>query len=71
MQPSDLIPTTEAARILGISPRRVRVLCAEGRLVAIRFGSTYAVTRASVEGFERAKPHGLTKPRRSIKQPRG
>jgi len=36
---ADLITTEEAAKILGVIPRRVRVLIASGRLPAQTFGA--------------------------------
>lgn len=62
----DLISVEEAARILGVSGRRVRVLIKEGRLLAWRVGRrTYAVARAEAELFgETPRPTG--RPRISV-----
>jgi len=45
------ISTAEAAKRLGISPQRVRVLINQGRLVAIKIGRTHVVELASVTAY--------------------
>jgi excisionase family DNA binding protein len=45
------LTTAQAAKILGLKPRRVRVFCATGRLKARRHGSEWAITAESVEAF--------------------
>ena len=52
-----LISTTEAAKRLGISPHRVRVLISQGRLAARKIGRTHVVELESVEGFK-PRPEG-------------
>lgn len=41
--------TTEAAAVLGVKPRRVRLLITEGTLRARRVGRTYDIHPQSVE----------------------
>ncbi len=48
------LTTVEAAAELGISDRRVRVLCAEGRLGA-KFGRNYLITPQQVAKFKRTE----------------
>ncbi len=45
---ADVIGTAEAADLLGVTPRRVKALCAAGLLDCKRIGATWAVSRASV-----------------------
>ena len=47
-----LLSTTQAALALGISERRVRALCAQGRL-GQRVGRTYAIAAADLARFRR------------------
>lgn len=50
----DPITTDEAARIIGVSPVRVRQLCAAGRLPgSIPFGRSWIIPRASAIAFKR------------------
>lgn len=52
----DLITTADAAKILGVIPRRVQAFVAEGRLVPVRsVGRAFLFRRADVEGFQRLK----------------
>lgn len=51
------ISTAEAAQLLGVTPQRVRVLIAEGRLAAQKIGRDHAVELASVAAF-RPRPEG-------------
>lgn len=46
-----VISVEAAAELLGVSPRRVRVLCEAGRLVARRLGREWAVWEPSVRAF--------------------
>ncbi len=54
------ISTKDAAKLLGVSGQRVRDLIKAGRLEAFKVGRDWAVSRKSVEEFERAKPWELT-----------
>jgi excisionase family DNA binding protein len=55
-----LLSTPEAGRRLGLSPRRVRALAAEGHLKGERFGRTWRFPTASVEQLRKERecqPH--------------
>ena len=52
----DLVSTSQAAEILGISPRRVQTLVNEQRLVAMRVGRANLIVRASLVAFQRHQP---------------
>lgn len=54
------LSTAEAAKLLDVSPQRVRDLIKAARLEAFKIGRDWAVSRKSVEEFERAKPWELT-----------
>ena len=45
------LTTAEAAQRLGLSERRVRVLCEEGRL-GVRIGRNWAITEAQLTKFD-------------------
>jgi len=47
----DPISTAEAARILGVSPSRVRQFIAEGRLSATKIGRDQLLEKEEVIGF--------------------
>lgn len=66
----DLISVEEAARILGVTGRRVRVLITEGRLPAWRVGRRmYVVDRNEAEQFgETPRPTGRPRTSRSAGQ---
>ena len=54
---SDYIDVPVAARVLGVSGIRVRELCQDGRFRgAFKFGGTWIIPRAAVEGHERLPP---------------
>jgi excisionase family DNA binding protein len=59
-QQKPYLSTAEAAKLLDVSPQRVRDLIKAGRLEAFKVGRDWAVSRKSVEEFERAKPWELT-----------
>jgi excisionase family DNA binding protein len=61
---SELVGTTEAATLLGISPNRVRQLIAKGQLPAIRVGRTFVIRRAEVKRFAAEPPGRPRHPRR-------
>ena len=63
-----MLTTKEAARILGVSPRRIRALVESGALEAQRLGRTWAIDEASVRA--RAKsPLWRGRPRKGEKSP--
>jgi len=49
------LTVNEAARILGVTPRRVRQLVESGALPATRFGREWAIARGSVEDRVKAR----------------
>lgn len=54
MWPMDPVSVEEAARIVGVSPRRVRALIKEERLRATRIGRrAYVLDREEAERFAR------------------
>jgi len=57
-----LMSTTEAARRLGISDRRVRQLLSEGRIESIRVSGRWLIEEGDLH-YER-KPRGGYRPRR-------
>lgn len=69
--PDSLLTTAQAAAVLCVSERRVRALCAQGRL-GQRVGRTYAIAAADLARFRQRprKPgrpwhNGTTAPRPS------
>ena len=46
------VSTPEAARMLGVTPRRVGQLCQEGRLVEHRFGQFRLIEVASIRRYQ-------------------
>jgi excisionase family DNA binding protein len=48
-----LISTTEAARLLGVTPRRVQALIAAGRLPCVRVGRTFVIRPEDVKSLVR------------------
>lgn len=54
---TDYISTAEAAKRLGITPRRILVLISEGRITARKIGRTHIVDPASVAAFK-PRPEG-------------
>lgn len=53
MTDPEYIDTVEAAKRLGVSPRRVRQLIDEKRLPATKVGRSYIIDPADVDAFER------------------
>lgn len=47
----EIVTISEAAKILGIVPERVRLFMNQGRLRAIKAGRDWVTTRAEVEAF--------------------
>lgn len=57
-----LYSTTEAAEVLGISARRVAVLCVEGRFPgAQKIGNTWAIPESAIRNYTPGPP-GRPKP---------
>lgn len=48
-----LLKTVEVARLLGVTPGRVRQMYAEGRIETVRIGKLYFVRREAWERFIR------------------
>ena len=69
----DLISVEEAARILGVTGRRVRVLITERRLPALRVGRrVYVVDRNDAERFgETPRPTGRPRTSKNVVDPFG
>lgn len=63
----DYISTAEAAQILGITPRRILVLIAEGRIKSKKIGRTHIVEARSVASFQ-PRPEGRPGHRKSKEQ---
>ena len=65
----DYITVSEAAKKWGVSPRRVQMLCSEGRIKgAVRFGPVWKIPAKAVLPNARRKeesPH-LPMPRKSL-----
>jgi excisionase family DNA binding protein len=55
-QPSDLIGTSEAAELLGVSPGRIRQLVQSGQLPAERVGRTLVIRRRDLDLFASQPP---------------
>lgn len=53
---SEIMDTNEAAKALGVSPRRVKALLAAGLLDGRRFSGVWIVTRESVERRKEENP---------------
>jgi len=52
---SNFYTAQQAAAKLGISARRVRVLCAEGKLHANKFGKSWLIPAAALDQYEPGK----------------
>lgn len=71
-EPESTCSVPEAAGMLGCSPEHLRTLIARGQLTAIRFGSSWILQAADVDGVVvrgRGRPPGVrdSKPRKSRK----
>jgi excisionase family DNA binding protein len=61
---SDLVSIEEAAAIVGVSGRRIRVFVAEGRLPAVKIGArVLAIARSDAAAFSMQERH-VGRPRR-------
>ena len=49
------LTSTEAARIVGVTPRMARHLAATGRLIAVRRGRDWQISRQSAEDYARGR----------------
>lgn len=64
--PADLLTVQKTAEILGLSPRRVRVLCRTGRL-GRKIADRWVITAEEVEDFRKlARPPGWKKGRARV-----
>ena len=61
---NDLIGTSTAAELLGISQNRIRQLIASGQLPAQRVGRTFVIRRKDAESFAAQPPGRPRHPRR-------
>lgn len=62
----DALSVEQVAKVLGVSPRRVRALIHAGRIPATRIGvRTYAVARADAEAFAKL-PRPVGRPPRIL-----
>lgn len=57
---TNLIPVIKAAALLGLTPRRVQALIAQGKLPAQRIGRDYLIDPGDLELLER-RPSGRPK----------
>jgi len=62
-EPSDLIGTSKAAELLGVSQNRVRQLIASGQLPAERVGRSFVIRRADLVAFAALPPGRPRHPR--------
>jgi excisionase family DNA binding protein len=60
----ELIGTTEAASILGVSQNRIRQLIAKGQLPAVRIGRTFVIRQNDLARFAAEPPGRPRHPRR-------
>lgn len=58
MQYQNQLTTTEAARLLGITPAAVRMAIIAGRLPASKHGRDWLVTPAAVDAYARTRQAG-------------
>jgi excisionase family DNA binding protein len=65
-----VIGTTEAAKRLGVSPNRVRVLIDSGRLKAQKVGREYAINPSDLKAVKKRTP-GRPKSRKGTKRKDG
>jgi excisionase family DNA binding protein len=63
-EPSDLIGTSEAAEMLGVSQNRIRQLIASGQLPAERVGRSFVIRRPNLDAFAALPPGRPRHPRR-------
>ena len=59
MSDSDLVGTTEAAQMLGVTRQRVNQMVREGKITGVRVGNAWAFDRADIFKalLQRSTPH--------------
>jgi excisionase family DNA binding protein len=70
---TNVIGTTDAAKILDVTTAYVRILAESGRLPARKIGQSWVFSRADVEGFTpapRGNPNFVAKPKKKRPRPR-
>lgn len=55
-QQGDLVGTSTAAELLGVSPNRIRQLVNSGQLPAQRIGRTFVIRRRDLDAFAALPP---------------
>lgn len=53
---TDLLTTTQAAKILNVNASRIRQLIAGGRIKATKSGRDWLIERSELDGYKRGKP---------------
>jgi hypothetical protein len=72
-EPADWIPLPEAARLADVTERWMRSLVQGGRVVGLKVGRNYIVSRASAAAYVRSETEGrprATKPKRAARRKR-
>jgi hypothetical protein len=72
-QPDDWVTLPEAARLADVTERWMRSLVQGGRVVGIKVGRNYIVSRASAAAYVRSETEGrprATKPKRAARKRR-
>jgi hypothetical protein len=72
-KPADWIPLPEAARLADVTERWMRSLVQGGRVVGLKVGRNYIVSRASAAAYVRSETEGRprsAKPRRAARKRR-
>lgn len=64
---SRYVSAADAAKIMGMHPRYVRRLCAQGKIACVRFGKVFLVVREAAEAYQR-DPYGRGRPKASKEQ---
>jgi hypothetical protein len=71
--PADWIPLPEAARLADVTERWMRSLVQGGRVVGLKVGRNYIVSRASAAAYVRSETEGRprgVKPKRAARKRR-
>lgn len=63
-QPQDWIPLPEAARLADVSERWMRSLVDAGKVVGMKVGRNYIVSRKSAASFVRSEAEGRPRSKR-------
>jgi hypothetical protein len=72
-EPADWVTLPEAARLADVTERWMRSLVQGGRVVGIKVGRNYIVSRASAAAYVRSETEGrprATKPKRAARRKR-